>query len=119
MKTTETLKDIYVTDIDYEVTEEELRQLFSLCGEVRAVYLQLNANGQFKGAAFIRMANARQTKEAINMLDGTLLRNRCIRVQAARPKSAKQTPVQDDPAPEKRPRRRRTPKGRQKPRSSS
>ena len=112
MKGNSRIKEIFVSDIDYDVTEEELRQLFSVCGTVRAIHLLLDPRGQFKGAAFVRMTNDKETKEAINMLDGTRLNKRCISVVAARSKTERApAPVEVE---EKRSRRRRTPKGRKK-----
>lgn len=113
MKTNRTYKDIFVTDISYDVSEEELRQLFSLCGTVRSIQLLNDSQGNFKGIAFIRMASEKETKEAINMLDGTLLQNRCISVSLARSKEerAAAAPVELQ---EQKPRRRKMPKGRKK-----
>jgi RNA recognition motif-containing protein len=43
-------------------------------------------SGHFNGRAFIRMSTDAEAKEAIHMLDGTRLINRCIQVSAARDK---------------------------------
>ncbi len=106
------IKDIFVSDISYEVTEEDLHKLFSVCGTVRSIHMITDQNGQFKGVAFVRMANDAENRDAINMLDGTRLINRCINVVAARPKS--ELPPLAIEAPEKRSRRRRPPKGNKK-----
>jgi RNA recognition motif-containing protein len=112
VKTNRTYKDIFVSDISYDVSEEELRQLFSLCGTVRSIQLLNDSQGNFKGIAFIRMASEKETKEAINMLDGTLLQNRCISVSLARSKEERAAaPVEIQG---QKPRRRRPPKGRRK-----
>jgi RNA recognition motif-containing protein len=68
-------------------------------------------SGKFSGRAFVRMATEAEAKEAVNMLDGTLLINRCIRVSAARDKPAAAPVVE---VAEEKPRRRRQPKGRRK-----
>jgi RNA recognition motif-containing protein len=105
-------KDIYVDDISFEAEEEDLRKLFSVCGTVRTVTLLTDPrSGKFNGRAFIRMATDAETKEAINMLDGTRLINRCITVTAARPKQDAD-PIAEVAKP--KPRRTRTPKGRRK-----
>lgn len=113
MKTNRTYKDIFVTDIDYEVSEEELRQLFGLCGTVRSVQLLNDLQGNFKGIAFIRMASEKETKDAINTLDGTLLQNRCISVSLARSKEERAVASPSE-SQEQKPRRRGLPKGRKK-----
>jgi RNA recognition motif-containing protein len=68
--------------------------------------------GNFKGIAFIRMANDKETKEAVNMLDGTRLQNRCISVSIALSKEERTPPAVE--IQEKKARRRRAPKGRKK-----
>jgi RNA recognition motif-containing protein len=111
-KTKPRIKEIYVADISFDVVEEDIRKLFSVCGTVRAIHM-LNdpGSGQFSGRAYVRMATDAETKDAINTLDGTLLINRCIRVSAAREKNV---PEPIAPLEQKQPRRRRQPKGRRK-----
>ncbi|WP_321368372.1 RNA-binding protein [uncultured Desulfuromusa sp.] len=109
------IKDIFVADISFEATEEDLHKLFSVCGTVRSIHMLTDPkNGNFKGVAFIRMATDAENREAINMLDGTRLIDRCINVSAA--KSKEEMAVVDEVVelPEKRTRRRRVPKGRKK-----
>jgi RNA recognition motif-containing protein len=108
------IKDIFVADISFEATEEDLHKLFSVCGTVRSINMLTDPkNGQFKGVAFIRMANDAENREAINMLDGTRLIDRCICVSAAKTKEEMQT-VDTVELPERRTRRKRVPKGRKK-----
>ncbi len=103
------VKEIYVADISFEVEEEDLHKLFSVCGSVRGInMLKDERSGNFNGRAFIRMATDAEAKEAINMLDGTRLLNRCISVSAARDKPLN-APVMAV-AEEKKPRRRERPK---------
>ena len=108
------IKDIFVSDISFEATEEDLHKLFSVCGTVRSINMVTDPrSGQFKGVAFVCMSNDAETREAINMLDGTRLIDRCIGVAAAKTKEemAATTTVE---IPEKRARRKRVPKGRKK-----
>lgn len=103
-------KDIYVTDISFDASEEDLIKLFSVCGTVRSVHLLTDTRtGNFNGRAFVCMSNDAETKEAINMLDGTRLINRCISVCATREKGEGEPPVEE--AKEEKTRRRRQPKG--------
>lgn len=113
MKSKTKIKDIYVSEISFDVVEEDLRKLFSVCGTVRAINMMTDKrSGLFSGRAYVRMSSEAETKEAINMLDGTLLLNRCIRVEASRDKPTT-VPV-EIAVEEKKSRRRRQPKGRRK-----
>ena len=113
MKTKPKIKDIFVSDISFEVTEEDLHKLFSVCGKVRSINMVTDSrSGQFKGVAFVCMSNDAETRDAINMLDGTRLIDRCISVSAAKTKDELKTEVVE--IPEKRARRKRVPKGRKK-----
>lgn len=86
MKKAQKFKDIYVTDISYDATEEELHQLFSLCGTVKSLQLVTDDKDNFKGAAYVRMASEKETREAVNMLDGTKIQGRLIKVELSRSK---------------------------------
>lgn len=111
MKINRNYRDIFISDLSYETSAEELEQLFSLCGKVQAVNLVTDADGKFKGIAFVRMSNAKETRDAVNTLDGTYFADRYIKVSEARSKEERtETP---DIAP-LRTRRRRLPPGRKK-----
>lgn len=110
MKTKSKGKDIFVADISFDVVEEDLRKLFSVCGTVRSIsMLNDQRSGKFSGRAFIRMSTDAEAKEAINMLDGTRLINRCIQVSAAKDKPQAKP---EEEVVEKKPRRRRPPRTR-------
>lgn len=85
-------RDVYVANISFEATEEDLRNLFSVSGTVKSVRL-LNdpRTGLFRGTAFVQMANAAQAKDAIVTLDGALLINRVISVTEALPKKPRES----------------------------
>ena len=106
------IKELFVSELPFETSEDELRQLFSTCGTVRSVFMLNDDRGQFKGIAFIKMSNEKENREAVNILDGTKLDKRYIKVAPARPKSAAPEPA-EEPIPQ-RSRRRRMPKGRKK-----
>jgi polyadenylate-binding protein len=112
MKKAQNYRDIYVTEISFDATEEELHQLFSLCGTVKSAQLLTDDNGNSKGAAYIRMGSEKETREAVNMLDGTKIQGRLIKVALSRSKeerlAAAQVEVEQK---EKKSRRRRAPKG--------
>lgn len=103
-------KEIFITDISFDVVEEDLEKLFSVCGKVLAIRMLTDAkSGKFSGRAFIRMSTEAEAKDAINTLDGALLINRCIGVEAARQKLETE-PVA--PAVVEKPKRRRPPRTR-------
>jgi len=85
-------RDVYVANIPFEATEEDLRKLFAVSGTVKSVHLLKDPRtGQFRGTAFIQMANAAEAKDAVITLDGALLIDRLISVSEARPKIPKPT----------------------------
>ena len=102
-------KDLYVSDISFEATQEDLQKLFALCGTVRSIHLLTDPkSGLSRGCAFVRMATIAEAKDAIVTLDGARLLNRCISVTAARAKKPAAPPVPASPAkPVRRPRPRR------------
>lgn len=78
-------KDLYVGNISFKATEEDILKLFSVAGRVRSIHLIKDAKtGQFKGCGFVKMADI-EAKEAIATLDGTRLIDRIITVSEARP----------------------------------
>ncbi|BCR02991.1 RNA-binding protein [Desulfuromonas versatilis] len=94
-------KDLYVTNISFQATEEDLRKLFAVAGTVRSVNLLTDPKtGLLKGNGFVRMASEAEAKEAAVILDGALLINREIGVSLARDKAerAGQRPPEERPA---------------------
>ncbi len=111
MKVNPAYRDIFVSDLSYETSAEELEQLFALCGKVQSVNLLTDAQGKLKGIAFVRMSTAKETRDAINTLDGTYLTDRYISVSEARSKEERTEALEITPS---KARRRRTPPGRKK-----
>ena len=78
---------LYVGNLPYSVTEGELKELFTQCGEVREINLIVdNETGRPKGFAFIEMGSPEDADDAIDKFDGYLLKERSIKVNKARPK---------------------------------
>ncbi len=88
MKDKSSSKDLYVSELSFDVVEEDLRKLFALCGTVRAIHMVTDPKGHSKGCAFVHMATVAEGKDAINSLDGTRLIDRCISVTAALPRKS-------------------------------
>ena len=76
---------IYVGNLSYEVTEEELRQEFEAFGEVTSVNIIIDRySGRPKGFGFIEMASVSEGQAAISGLNGKTLKDRTLNVNAAR-----------------------------------
>lgn len=77
---------LYVGNLSYDTTEDDLRTLFSSAGTVVSVALIKDRDsGRSKGFAFIEMSSQTEAEQAIKTLDGTSLDNRDIKVNKARP----------------------------------
>ncbi len=80
--------NIYVGNLSYEVTEEELRQEFLAFGEVESVNIIMDKySGRPKGFGFVEMKSVSEGQAAITALNGKSLKDRTINVNAARPRS--------------------------------
>jgi cold-inducible RNA-binding protein len=77
--------NIYVGNLSYEVTEEDLRNEFGAFGEVTSVnIIKDKYTGQSKGFAFIEMPVLAQGQAALNTLNGKKIKERTITVTGAR-----------------------------------
>jgi RNA recognition motif-containing protein len=77
---------IYVGNLPYSSTEDDLRDLFAPHGEVLSVAVPTDREtGRPRGFAFVEMDNDAATK-AISALDGSDLDGRSLRVNEARPR---------------------------------
>jgi RNA recognition motif-containing protein len=77
---------LYVGNLSYSVTSEELEELFSSHGEVRQVNII-----EGKGFGFVEMSSQSEAEEAKEALNGTDFRGRTIRVDEARPPKKRQS----------------------------
>ena len=78
--------DIYVGNLSYDMTAEELREAFEQHGEVAdAKVIMDRETGRSKGFGFVDMPNASEGEAAIAELNGAMLRGRTARVNEARP----------------------------------
>jgi len=79
---------IYVGNLPYEVTEEDLRQEFVAFGEVTSISVITDKySGRPKGFAFVEMATKSEAEAAITGLNGKTLKERTIMVNEARPRT--------------------------------
>lgn len=78
---------MYVSNLGFQVTDEELRSLFDKFGEVTSVKVIMDREtGRSRGFAFVEMPD-KAGEEAMKELDGKQLDGRAISVTKARPKS--------------------------------
>ncbi|MBS1258017.1 MAG: hypothetical protein MAG551_01070 [Candidatus Scalindua arabica] len=79
--------NIYVGNLLYEITDDEVKDLFSLHGEISSVsIIRDKHSGQSKGFGFIEMPNQAEAEEAIKALNESEVKGRNIKVSQARPK---------------------------------
>lgn len=78
---------IYVGNISYQVTQEDLNEVFSEYGNVKRVQLPTDREtGRQRGFAFVDMATEEEETAAISALDGADWMGRTIKVNKAKPK---------------------------------
>jgi len=80
-------KDLYVGNLEWNTTENELNELFAQHGKVGSVkIIRDHETGRSKGFAFISMENA---EEAVTNINGMELRGRSLKVNQAREKKSR------------------------------
>jgi RNA recognition motif-containing protein len=84
-----TLKmNIYVANIPFKASEDELRELFAQHGDVSSVKIILDKEtNRSRGFGFVEMADSESAKNAINELNGYSFLGKELVVNEARPKS--------------------------------
>ncbi|MDP2166744.1 MAG: RNA-binding protein [Thermodesulfovibrionales bacterium] len=79
-------KRLYVGNVPYQATEEDLRALFSKAGEVVSVKLLTDAaTGKLRGFGFVEMGSDEDTQKAITMFNKSNFMERSIVVNEAKP----------------------------------
>jgi len=79
-----TVMTIYVGNINYSLTEEDIRNIFEVMGKVESVKIvQDKRSGKSKGYGFIEMPDKKEAMEAIKTLDGKEVSGRNLRVLKA------------------------------------
>ncbi len=80
--------NIYVGNMSYEITEEDLRLAFEAFGQVEsAAIIKDKYSGQSKGFGFVEMPSKAEGQSAIDGLNGTELKGRTLTVNEARPRT--------------------------------
>jgi len=80
-------KKLYVGNMPYETTQEQIRDLFAQAGEVTEVNLITDREtGRLKGFGFVEMATVEGSGEAIKRFNGYTMGERALTVNEARPR---------------------------------
>jgi cold-inducible RNA-binding protein len=81
------VKKLYVGGLPYRTTEDELRDTFSVAGNVdSAIIIMDRMTGRSKGFGFVEMATEEEAQVAIDKLNGSEMGGRTISVSEAREK---------------------------------
>jgi len=79
--------NIYVGNLSYEVTEEDLKNAFESFGKVDTIkVIKDNETGRAKGFGFVEMPDKSEAQAAIEGLNGKDLKGRSLNVNEARPR---------------------------------
>ena len=82
------MTNIYVGNLSFKATEDDLRQAFAQYGEVSSVSIVKDReSGRSRGFAFVEMPDATQANEAIQKLNETEIAGRNVTVNEARPRT--------------------------------
>src|SRR5262249_20747925 len=77
---------LFVGNLSFQATEEDLRELFQQAGTVESVRIVTDQfTGRPRGFGFVEMATKEESSKAIEMLNGRLFRDRNLVVDEARP----------------------------------
>lgn len=78
---------IYVGNLDYEIEQKDLTEVFAEYGTVKRVHLPVDREtGRKRGFAFVEMESETEEEDAIAKLDGAEWMGRELRVNKARPR---------------------------------
>ena len=78
--------NIHVGNLAFNVTEDDLKSLFSSFGEVSAVNIvKERSSGQSKGFGFVEMLNNSEADKAMKALNGARLKDQLIKLSQAKP----------------------------------
>ena len=81
------MTNIFVGNLSYQTTQEELHTAFSQYGGVERVNVVTDRDtGQPRGFAFVEMTERRDAETAISQLNGAEMNGRALNVNEARPK---------------------------------
>jgi len=78
---------LYVGNLSYDTTEEQIRTLFTQAGEIAEIaFITDRDTGRPKGFGFVTMKTEEASKEAIKRFNGFTIDNRALTVNEAKPR---------------------------------
>jgi len=81
--------NIFVGNLSFDTTEDQLQDLFAAFGEVKSAKIVTdNYTGRSRGFGFVEMVNKADGETAVEKLNNTTFLNRSIAVNEARPKNS-------------------------------
>jgi RNA recognition motif-containing protein len=81
---------LYVGNLPFGVSEEDLKKLFSEAGTIQSVKIVVDSySGRSRGFGFVEMASKAEAEKAISLLNGKTLMDRTLIVSEARPQKKK------------------------------
>ena len=87
--------NIYVSNLAYSATDQDIRQLFESYGVVDTINIITDRDtGQSRGFGFVEMPDSAAAKAAIHGLQGKELAGRSVSVDEARPRAPRREPSQ-------------------------
>ena len=79
--------NLYVGNLSYDMTDEDLQQVFEEYGTVNKVNIIMDRDsGRSKGFGFVEMENSEDGEKAVQELDGQEVKGRNLKVNQARPR---------------------------------
>lgn len=82
------MKNIFVGNLNFNTSEEQLRAMFATYGTVERVSILTDRDtGRSRGFGFVEMTNEAEAEKAIAALNGANLDGRTLNVNEARPKT--------------------------------
>ncbi|XP_022859246.1 polyadenylate-binding protein 7-like [Olea europaea var. sylvestris] len=86
--------NVYVKNIDDDITDDELREYFSQCGTITSVKLMLDEKGMNKGFGFVCFSTPEEAIKAVNTFHGFMLRRKPLYAAIAQRKEERQAQLQ-------------------------
>ncbi|HEV2298139.1 MAG TPA: RNA-binding protein [Candidatus Acidoferrales bacterium] len=81
------MKNLFVGNMNFQTTEEELRALFAPFGQITRIHIAMDREtGRARGFAFVEMPNDEEAGKAMAALNGKEVGGRALKVNEARPK---------------------------------
>ena len=84
--------NMYIGNLPFNITEEDLKTAFSEFGDVESVKIIMDRHsGQPKGFGFVEMPNNSEADKAMKALNGIEMKGRSIKISQAKPRTGRPT----------------------------